>query len=315
MRVALAAILLLVPVSALAGEKDAFEHYVQPLHAEAAPILSPPLGAVPRTELWGSVGLLYGKERLGRATYRLVATRLVVGGEWSPGKLDRLGIGASLVAFQTTHTNTDLPPAIDEWRSYFDLGPLRLHARFMALRISRRGLELGLTPFLRLVLPTDTSRIRESRDMPIRRVLDDRVLDAPYVLVEPGVSFGITVGPASLFTHQGAVLAPIHGEAFHFLWSMHYGVGVDILGVVDVSVEIAGLLRPTRAHQEDPDRDRASRAEPYFMAFGLCPGVRLKRGALDYELAARIGLTEDALYAYGDFTIAFTVTWVPGRKR
>lgn len=313
---------LLVALQARADEPEepTFEHYVVPLRVEAGPVISPPVGAVPRTELWGAAGFLYGKQEDGLTTYHLLGTRLVVGGEWSPRKIERLGIGAALVALQTTHYHTDLPPAIDEWRNFFDLGPLRVHARFQALRFKERFAELALTPFFRLVFPTDTSRIREFRDMPIRHVLDDRVFTAPYFLVEPGLSLGVTLGPVSLTMHQAPVFAAIHEEAFQFFWSMHYGVGVDILGVVDLSVEIAGLLRPTRAHQEHPDRDRwvhdnhVRLVGPFLEAFAVCPGVRLKRSRFTYEISARIGITPDAYNAYGDFTIAFAMTWLPGRK-
>ncbi|MBW2260558.1 MAG: hypothetical protein JRG91_01190, partial [Deltaproteobacteria bacterium] len=255
-----------------------FESYVFPIRAQAGPLLSPPLGAVPRTELWGSAGVLYGKSGQGRTTYRLLTARLVLGGEWSPKKLPKLGLGGEIVALQVTNLNTELPPAIDEWVTFFDLGILRLHARYMAFSMRTKIMELAVTPFLRLGLPTDTSRVRENRHMPIRHVLDDRTVNAPYVLIEPGVNVGLTLGPVSIYTHQAPVLAPVHGEAFHFIWSMHFGAAVDILHVVDVSFDISGLLRPTKAHQEDPDTDRASRAEPYLTAFALCPGVRLKRG-------------------------------------
>ncbi len=291
-----------------------FDSYVFPIRAQAGPLLSPPLGAVPRTEIWGCAGVLYGKQDQGRTTYRLLIASLVLGGEWSPKPLPGLGLGGEIVAFQMTNIGTELPPAIDEWVSFFDLGILRLHGRYVAFSLRSGILELAVTPFLRLSLPTDTSRVRESRHMPIRHVLDDRTVNAPYFLIEPGVNVGLTLGPVSLYTHQAPVLAPVHGEAFHFIWSMHVGAAVDILHLVDVSLDVAGLLRPTRAHQEDPDSDRASRAEPYLTAFALCPGVRLKKGAFDYEISARIGITDDAYNAYGDFTIAFAMAWVPGRK-
>ena len=296
-------------------KKDpSFESYVFPIRAQAGPILSPPLGAVPRTEIWGSAGVLYGKNEHGRTTYRLLVASLALGGEWSPKKLPGLGLGGEIVALQMTNLGTLLPPAIDEWVSFFDLGILRLHGRYMALSLEAGIVELALTPFLRLSLPTDTSRVRENRNMPIRHVLDDRTVNAPYVLIESGINLGLTLGPVSIYTHQAPVLAPVHGEAFHFIWSMHLGAAVDILHVVDVCLDIAGLLRPTKAHQEDPDNDRASRAEPYLTAFALCPGVRLKAGTFDYEVSARIGITEDAYNAYGDFTLAFAMAWVPGRK-
>jgi hypothetical protein len=295
-------------------EAPAFDSYVFPIRAQVGPILSPPLGAVPRTELWGSAGVLYGRNEHGRTTYRLLMASLVLGGEWSPKKLPGLGLGGEIVALQMTNIGTELPPAIDEWVSFFDLGVLRLHGRYMAFSLKAAIVELAVTPFLRLSLPTDTSRLRENRHMPIRHVLDDRTVNAPYVLIEPGVNVGLTLGPVSIYTHQAPILAPVHGEAFHFIWSMHVGAAVDILHVFDVSLDVTGLLRPTKAHQEDPDSDRASRAEPYLTAFALCPGLRLKKGSFDYEISARIGITDDAHNAYGDFTLAFAMAWVPGRK-
>ena len=125
-----------------------FESYVFPIRAQVGPILSPPLGAVPRTELWGSAGVLYGKNEHGRTTYRLLTASLVLGGEWSPKKLPKLGLGGEIVALQVTNLNTELPPAIDEWVTFFDLGILRLHARYMAFSMRTKIMELAVTPWL-----------------------------------------------------------------------------------------------------------------------------------------------------------------------
>jgi hypothetical protein len=287
---------------------------VFPIRAQAGPIISPPLGAVPRTELWASAGVLYGRNDHGRTTYRLLIASLVLGGEWSPKKLPGLGLGGEIVALSITNIGTELPPAIDEWVTFPDLGILRLHARYLALSLRTKIVELAVTPFLRLGLPTDTSRLRENRHMPIRHVLDDRTVNAPYVLIEPGVNVGLTLGPVSVYTHQAPVLAPVSGEVFHFFWSMHVGAAVDILHVVDLSFDVTGLLRSTKAHQEDGETDRARRLAPFLEAFALCPGIRLKKGTFDYEISARIGITDEAHDTYGDFTLAFAMTWVPGRK-
>ena len=278
--------------------KPGFENFVGPLIAEAGPLLSPPVGAVPGSAIWTGIGFLYGRRDLGRTEYRLIGARMVLGGEWSPPKLDALGIGASLVALQTTTLGTRLQTDLDDWRTEVDLGELRVHARFAALMLEKGIAEISLAPFLRVVFPTDTSRTNWDRDQPIRLVLDDRVALAPYFLVEPGAAFSVTMGPATLYTHQAPILAFVHREKFHFLWSMHYGAGFRVAGMVDLVLEASGLLRATRDH-------RGGR----FTAFALCPGVRVNGVPVSYEISARIGLTPDSYHAYGDFTIAFTVAW------
>ncbi len=302
-----AAVPVLLAIS-LAGrawpaEQPDFDKLVDPLRAEAGPLISPPIGAVPSSGAWAGLGFLYGRRDVGRTEYRLIGTRLVLGGEWSPIGLGVLGIGASLVALQTTTLDTRLETDLDDWRTALDLGELRVHVRFMALRLTRGIAEIALTPFFRLGLPTDTSRTNWERDQPLRRVLDDRVALAPYFLIEPGVSFAVTMGPATLYTHQAPILSVIHEEKLHFLWSMHFGVGFSIAGILELVAEASGLLRATRDY-----RDR------HFHAFALCPGIRVKKGPFSYEISSRIGLTPDAYHAYGDFTVAFVVAWHPAGK-
>jgi hypothetical protein len=279
-----------------------FERFVQPLRVEGGPLLSPAVGPVPRTEVWGSAGALYRKFDYGRATYSGVGTRLVAGGEWSPKKIDRLGIGGSLVALQTTHDHVELPPVIDEWTSFYDLGPLRLQARMIAYRLATGPLELAVTPFLRLGMPTDTSRIREHRRMPIRRVLDDRVVEAPYVPIEPGVSVGGLIGPVSFYTHQAPLMVPIHGERFHFLWSMHMGFGIRVKDRVEFAVETSGLMRATDDFQQRK-----------LIAWSIDPGFRVITGKLAWELGTRVGLSDDAQAPFGHVTAGFAACWAPGR--
>ncbi|MBW2278872.1 MAG: hypothetical protein JRF63_15370, partial [Deltaproteobacteria bacterium] len=236
----LALIVLLVAPAAVADEPT-FEDFVEPLRVEAGPLISPALGPIPRTHVFGAAGVLYRSRERGRATYTGLSTRLVLGGEWNPDWIDgRIGLGGSLVAFQSLHDHVDLPPVIDEWTSFYDLGPLRLRARMIAFRLATGPLELALTPFFRLGLPTDTSRIRQHRRVPVRRVIDDRVIEAPYFLIEPGVSVGGAIGPVSWFTHQAPIVAPIHDVETHFLWSMHYGLGIRIGDIFEIAAEIAG---------------------------------------------------------------------------
>ena len=298
---------LSAPVFAEALEPG-FEAFVDPVRAEAGPILSPAIGPIPRSGIWATEGVRYAACDVGRTTYKVVQTALVLGGEWSPEKLRRLGVGGDLVAFQTTTLMTELPPLIDEKRTSFDLGVLRLRARFRAFELARstpeRGyrFELALTPFFSLGLPTDTSRIRWERRMPIRGALDDRVVDGPYFLVEPGAAFGMTLGVFSFYTHQGWLFAPIHGvDKTHFIYAMHYGLAARIADVVELSTEFNGLLRFTRDYSGD---------QLYPWAFS--PGVRLLRGDWAFELSARVGLNDDAYDPYGVITVGLGVAWRPG---
>jgi hypothetical protein len=254
------------------------------------------------------VGVRYAACDVGRTTYRVVQTALVLGGEWSPEKLRRLGLGGELVALQTTTLMTELPPLIDEKRTSADLGVLRLRARFRAFELARstpqKGyrFELALTPFFSLGLPTDTSRLRWERRMPIRGALDDRVVDGPYFLVEPGAAFGMTLGVFSFYTHQGWLFAPIHGEdKTHFVYAMHYGLAARLAEVVELSTELDGLLRFTRDY-----------AGEQLFPWAFSPGVRFLHGDWAFELSARVGLNDDAYDPYGDITAAFGVAWRPG---
>jgi hypothetical protein len=120
------------------------------------------------------------------------------------------------------------------------------------------------------------------------------------MLIEPGVSLGVLVGPASFYTHQAPIFATVYGEVFHFFWSMYYGIGVNIREIFDITLEAAWLARAT----EDFQDNRLS-------AFGLNPGIRLNIDPFSYELAFRIGLTEDAHAPYGDVTSSFTLSWRP----
>jgi hypothetical protein len=305
----LAGLAATISASVSAGELEpGFDAFVDPVRAEAGPILSPAMGPIPRSGIWATEGVRYAKCDVGRTTYRVVQTALVLGGEWSPEKLRRLGLGGDLVAFQTTTLMTELPPLIDEKGTSTDLGVLRLRARFRAFELARatpeRGyrFELALTPFFSLGLPTDTSRIRWERRTPIRGALDDRVIDGPYFLVEPGAAFGMTLGVFSFYTHQGWLFAPIRGaDKTHFIYSMHYGLAARIAAIVELSTEVDGLLRFTEDYKGEP-----------LYPWAFSPGVRLLHGDWAFELSARVGLNEDAYDPYGDITAAFGVAWRPG---
>lgn len=281
--------------------------FVSPLQAEAGPVLSPAVDPVPANKIFGSVGVRYAKKREGRATYSVLQTALVIGGEWSPKKLDRLGVGADLVAFQTTTLMVDLPPVIHEDRTLYDLGPLRLRAKLRAFEVERetpgKGYEfqLVLTPFFGLGFPTDTSRIREERRMPVRGVIDDRVFEGPYFLIEPGAALGMRLGVFTFYTHQGALFVPIHGQdKTHVYYSMHYGLAARIADVVEIVAETNGLLRFTKDYNEER-----------LFPWAFSPGLRLRFDELSYEISARVGLNDDAYHPYGDFTLALGVAWRP----
>jgi hypothetical protein len=292
--------LALVNEHARADETPQFEDFVEPLRVEAGPLISPAVGPLPRSQVWGAAGVLYRSFERGRAKYSGVGARLVLGGEWSPEKLDRLGLGGSLVAFQMNHDHVDLPPVIDERTAMYDLGPLRLLARMIAFRDRAGPLQLAITPYFRLGLPSDTSRTRQHRRVPIRRVIDDRVIEAPYLLIEPGVSMGGTLGPVSIYTHQAPVLAPIHGVELHFFWAGHFGTGIRIDDVFEIAAEISGLMRAT-----DDYRERK------LSAWSFDPGMRLHTGALEWEIAARIGISDQAQQPFGHVTAGIAVCWVP----
>ncbi|MCP4196825.1 MAG: hypothetical protein GY762_06700 [Proteobacteria bacterium] len=283
-----------------AAENKPVPRYVRPLKVEVGPVLSPCMNPITENSVFGSLGFLWAERERGRATYQTLGSSLVLGGEWRSPKMHALAIGGDLVALQVTKLRTRIPPAIDESLVFFDLGILRLYTKIMAFNKRVGMAKMTITPFFRLGLPTDTSRNNESRHAPIRTVLDDRVALAAYMLIEPGVSMGVLLGPASFYTHQSPIFATVYGEVFHFFWSMYYGIGVNIREILDITLEAAWLARATQDFQEDT-----------LSAFGLNPGVRLNIDPFSYELAFRIGLTEDAHAPYGDVTASFTLTWRP----
>ncbi|MFO8072640.1 MAG: hypothetical protein R6V85_12280 [Polyangia bacterium] len=275
------------------------EAIVDPLRAEAGPVISPALSPIPKTAISAGAGFSLGEWSRGRARYRRASTRLVLGGEWSPSGFDRLGLGGELVALQTSTLGTRVPPAIDERRTFADLGPLRIHGRMVAYRLEHDWLAVALTPFLRLGFPTDTSRIRPDHHIALRYVIDDRVFLSPLFLVEPGITAGAALGPVSFYTHQGPIAAVIHDERFHFLWSMHYGAGIELFHLVEVACELGGLLRGT----EDFRGER-------WKGWAVSPGARLLLEEISIELSSRFGvISKGSVHAHGDFTLFLGITW------
>jgi hypothetical protein len=274
--------------------------FVHPLRAEAGPVISPALSPLPRTELFGGLGFAFAREERGRAAYATLQGALLLGGAWAPEQAPDLGLGGELVALQATFVHTEVPPAIDEWARFADLGMLRVHVRYAVWRPEGRdkGPDLVLTPFLRLGLPTDTARLRPARRMPVRRVVDPRVFEAPCVLVEPGASLAVVWGPVSFFTHEAPVFAPVVDSVFHFFWSSHVGAGLRLWRRFELALESSALVRTT----EDYSGERLA-------AFSVDPGLRLHLGDFALELSTRIALSDDARHPYGELTSFLGLAW------
>jgi len=300
------ALIILFSLPVFAGKDDKyFNRFIEPLHAEAGPLLSPPLGSIPQTEIWAGFGLKYHDWQNGRAKYSQVSTRLIIGGQWSPKKLSWLGVGGDLVALQTNTVRTRLPPVIDEKDRHVNLGVLRLHIRARVFSIKKKNpkklpIVLALTPFFRMGLPTDTSRIGQDRRMPMRYMLDSDVLENPYFLVEPGVAAGFLFWRINIYTHQSLMAAPVkNGEAYWF-YSFHNGIAARIADMFELIFELNGLMRLT----ENDQGDRLS-------AWAASPGLRFIHGNFSYELSARLGYGKDPLQPYGKFTAACSISWTP----
>ncbi len=276
--------------------------FVHPLRAEAGPVISPALSPLPRTEIFGGVGFAFAREEVGRARYTTLQGALLLGGAWSPEKVPDLGLGGDLVALRTTFIHTEVPPAIDEWARFADLGTLRVHARYTAWRREGgdHGPAIALTPLLRLGLPTDTGRLRPNRRMPVRYVVDPRVFESPCVLVEPGASLAVVWGPVSFFVHEAPVFAPVVDSVFHFFWSSHVGAGIRLWRRLEVALESTALVRTTGDYSGER-----------FAAFTVDPGLRLWLGDFALELSTRIGLTDDAGRSHGELTSFLGLAWAP----
>ena len=209
-------------------------------------------------------------------------------------------MGGDITAFQVTRVSTEVPPAIEENDTYADLGPSRLYAKVKALELGKEGsFRLLVTPFARFGLPTDTSRTREERRMPVRGVIDDRVIGGPYFSIEPGVSAGFAIGIFSAYVHQSFPIVPIHDQdVTHVFFANHLGARVLLFDHLEVVGELGGLLRLTEAY----DGERLS-------AWSVSPGLRWIGESLSLELSARFGLGDDSRDAYGLCTLFAAVAW------
>lgn len=276
--------------------KENLDRYASPLVVEASPFSSFAVSALPRTTVWGQLGALYGKTKVGRARYEQVSGQVGVGFTWSPKLFDhRFGLGAKLDALQLNALHTHVPPAIDEWETFVDLSEFNLFAEFVALRKAVSGLStLLVTPFLRLHLPTDTSRLRLSRHIPIKKILGGEAAEGPPVLVEPGLAFGVTVGPATFYASTGLALGALAGECFLLLWNLNVGAAVKVPLVVLI-VETGGVIVHHKRHDS--------------VQWQVSPGLRFEHKSFKVELSARFGLSEFSRIPYGIFTVGFALHW------
>jgi hypothetical protein len=278
------------------GGSDHLDLFAQPLVLEAAPFSQLSMSALPATWVWGTVGALYGKRSVGRADYEQVSGEAAAGFMWSPAKLDRFALGARFAFLQVNSMHTRVPPVIDEWKSYVDMGELNVFLQYNALKkIFKKLSTILLTPFLRFHLPTDTSRLRQWRHMPIKKILGPEVGIAPYVLVEPGVAFAATLGPATFYASTGLGLGSIVDEGFLLLWNMNVGAAVKV-PLVHLIVETGGYV----VHQKNHD----------LFAWQVSPGIRFFHKHMRYELGARIGLSDSSTHSYGTVTAGFAVHWI-----
>jgi hypothetical protein len=298
-------VLLLFPAGAAADEKaeekkesgaDHLDSFAQPLVLEAAPFSHFNMSALPATWVWGTVGALYGRHEVGRADYEQVSGEAAAGFMWSPRKLDRFALGGKFAFLQVNSMHTRVPPVIDEWDTYVDMSELNVFLQYNALRKSFEKLStILLTPFVRFHLPTDTSRLRPSRHIPIKKILGPEVGVAPYVLVEPGVAFAATLGPATFYASSGLGLGSIVDEGFLLLWNLSVGAAVKV-PLVHLVVETGGYL----VHQKNHD----------LFAWQVSPGIRFVHKHMRYELGARIGLGDSSTHSYGLVTAGFAVHWI-----
>jgi len=278
------------------GGHGNLDRFAQPLVVEGAPFSNFAMSALPATWVWGTVGALYGKHEVGRADYEQISGEAAAGFMWSPAKLDRFALGGKFAFLQVNSVHTHVPPVIDEWETYVDMSELNVFFQYDVIRKNFKKLStVLLTPFLRFHLPTDTSRLRPSRHIPIKKILGPEVGVGPYVLVEPGVAFAATLGPATFYASTGLGLGAIVDESFLLLWNLNVGAAVKV-PLVHLIVETGGYL----IHQKNHD----------LFAWQVSPGIRFVHKKMRYELAARFGLGDASTHSYGIFTAGFAVHWI-----
>jgi hypothetical protein len=301
MRLLLLAILL---GSAAARAEDLPElDFVAPLTVEAGAIISPGRPVAPSTCVFAQVAAGGGDWDVGRAQYTEIMGRVVAGGAWSPSFFPRLELGGDMVLLTTQSIRTVVPPSIDEWAHEFDLGELRVHVSFLAweLDLPDDSMQLGVRPYVRLTLPTDTSRWSEGRrSTPLRRVLGDDIREHEFVLTDVGGALAWRWSFLNLYETLGFVFGAVIDADFQFLLASTTGIGFDLgdLGL-ELLVELNYLGRLTDAPS----------GAGMMHALAVSPGVRWRTGDLTLGVEARVGLTDDSAAAYGDATGGITARY------
>jgi hypothetical protein len=273
-----------------------------PLLAEGGPLIVAARPVAPLTYAFAQIALAGSSWSQGRAEYTEVVGRIVAGGAWSPSFFPRLELGGDLVLLQGHGQHTVVPPAIDEWTTPFDLGELRVHLSFLAWDHEPDGssISAGVRPHVRLTLPTDTSRFRETRRAaPLRRVLGDGIAEHEFVLTDLGVSAAFRWTVLSVYQTVGFVFGAVIDSDLEFLFGSTTGIAVTTgaLGLEFV-VELNVLLSTAAP----PGGDLQA-------AVAVSPGIRYRTGDLWLGLESRVGLTPDAVAPYGDATVGFSARY------
>ena len=293
---------LVLPTAATAEDLPELE-FVAPLLVEAGAVISPGRAVAPQTFVYASVAAGGGSWAVGRAEYTEVFGRVVVGGAWSPSFFPRLELGGDMVVLATDAVNTVVPPAIDEWSDDFDLGELRVHVSALVweLDLPDDSMQLGVRPYLRLTLPTDTSRWNEGRRAaPLRRVLGDDIREHEFVVTDLGGSFAWRWTFLTLYETLGFVFDGVVDAGFQFLLASTTGIGFD---TGDVGLEFVLELNYLGRLTDAP----AGAGQMHALA--VSPGMRWRTGNLRLGLESRIGLTEASQAPYGDATIGVTARY------
>ena len=298
------ALALAVVCSGTAGAESLPDlDFVLPLSVEGGPIVSPGRAVQPATYVYAEVAAGGGTWDVGRAVYTEIFGRVVAGGAWSPWFFPRIEIGGDMALLATQSVRTVVPPSIDEWAHEFDLGELRIHVSALAweLDLPDDSMQLGVRPYVRLTLPTDTSRWNENRRAaPLRRVLGDDIREHEFVLTDVGGSFAWRWSFLTLYETLGLVFGAVIDADFQFLLASTTGIGfdVDVVGLEFV-LELNYLGRFTDAPA----------GAGTMHALAVSPGMRWRTGDFRLGLESRVGLTEDAEAPYGDATVGLTARY------
>jgi len=275
---------------------------VPPVTGQAGLILSTAEGPLTGTGAFCSFGLGFGKREKGRTDYSRLSSTVLLGGEWSPESAAWLGIGGEAAVLQTNTFFTRLPPVIDEKETYADIGNLRIKVKARLLerswRLHKRDLELTVTPFFKLGMPTDTSRLRPNRRMPVRRVVNQTVFYNPYFTVETGISASLNLFFAGLHTHQALLAVPVPGGTGRIYYSMHTWLAASIASHVEIIAQVDALLSSGKGSGNSK-----------YNGFGFSPGVRINISSISLEMAVRMKMNDDGYWQYGDFQGLFSLLW------